>query len=109
MLCDLIRLSRVGGIVAGKAIPCAKWRLRQLIKDEEIDDLSQRACRLINEARMHRLRTAGFQVRVVEYCESGLTPDNVVLLASRDFNAPLLKPMQVESSNLPKAGVLLEL
>eukprot|EP00929_Paragymnodinium_shiwhaense_P084477 TRINITY_DN45174_c0_g1_i1.p1 TRINITY_DN45174_c0_g1~~TRINITY_DN45174_c0_g1_i1.p1 ORF type:complete len:786 (+),score=116.71 TRINITY_DN45174_c0_g1_i1:77-2434(+) len=81
LLCDVIKLSRAGQAIQGRSTPCGKWRMRQHLSDTEIDVLGQRAARAIDEARLARLRRAGCDVALVEYCEASLTPDNVLLLA----------------------------
>jgi len=104
-LCDIIRLSRAGPGA------CSKWRLRHKIAATEEEQLGRLACRVIDEARLARLRAAGLRVALVEYCNPQITPDNVLILACHGQLplAGLTSPLQAPCVNSPTRGVLLEL
>lgn len=118
MLLDVIRLGRTGskGQPGG---PCPKWRMRNFVRDDEIQPLSQRACRVIDESRIARLRAAGFEVTLVEYCSADITPDNVLLLAApvRGTLSQLIsreplreeRNVSAEAFTIPDSCILLEL
>lgn len=80
-----------------------------------MEPLGRIACRVIDEARLHRLRAAGLETALVEYCDAGLTPDNVLLLAARPGAVPSLGgPLPAgnameRTGDEPPGGVLLEL
>ena len=71
LLIDALRMAR-GGPKA-----CTRWHLR----DAMDDDLGHKVCRILDEARLVRLESQGFNVAAVEYCSQDVSPDNVLLLA----------------------------
>uniref|UniRef100_A0A7S4W775 tRNA:m(4)X modification enzyme TRM13 n=1 Tax=Alexandrium monilatum TaxID=311494 RepID=A0A7S4W775_9DINO len=120
LLADVVRLSRVGAPGAGAPTPCGKWRLRQHLNGKEAELMGRRACRAVDEARLARLRAAGLRAELVEYCGAGLTPDNVLILASRAppedpdaapaaAFAPVACQAPSAAPNSASAGVLVEL
>ncbi|CAK0900135.1 unnamed protein product [Prorocentrum cordatum] len=111
LLLDVVRLSRAGDAKKGY-VPCAKWKLRRYLEQDEVEALGRRACRVIDEARLSRLRAAGFDAVLLEYCDAGLTPDNVLILAARGgwLQADAAAPQGWEPGHAhPESGVVLEL
>lgn len=99
-----------------KYVPCSKWKLRRFVSSDEAVELGRRACRTIDEARLARLRGAGLEVLLVEYCDSAVTPDNVLILAAPAGRLQLAQvaPLSVPACGLGRAkdaryGILLEL
>jgi hypothetical protein len=56
--------------------------------------------RIIEEGRAERLRASGFDVTIVQYVPSTMTPDNLLLIATRTIHPPPPRPPPRNRSGL---------
>lgn len=57
--------------------------LLQLLGFRRVQELGRHARRLFEEGRLRYLRQHGFDARLVKYCETDVTSDNLAIIAQR--------------------------